>query len=632
MRISQHIKPIQLVKPKKLNFVPINPKSFLQQKGQTKQSVSLSRDFYIYAGFILAIVLSSSLWSAITLYNSQKAALQDQLITQSQLIDTELSNYLNHVSHIAEDKGHKIALKQGDLNEIDYLFKRNFFFSVTKSGLKRKAFIWPHFSWVDKKGNILVKSEIGILAKPERTRDFKYLYQSTINSWQLHLSEPYFDTSQDKTFIDASLGVSNLKTDKYIGSITTRFNIEKLVEAIKLGLKPDTKFIVLDEEFKIIIQSDDNLMNNDDFFVSKLANIDPEAEVLIMDNRLKYRGDAYKIYRKSSDYPFIILTGYDSKSFNKEFTINIIERFVALFGAAFFIGIILFFQRKRIIKEENVNKKLLEENNLKLVDLNNKLEHQNELAKKSKKSQEKFLSETRQNIIEDTVINISKDIATILDGEAGNIILTKKTSQDLHKNILGSCAKILAYVSDNLNLSQVNVKKIITDAIEMAHYDANVNEIELIADIEDKIVDIYVDERSIKHVIIALINYAMEDRKRGSNSFVKIIAKNKKDGNRDILQIIFEDNGHGISEEMRMNFQQNAEKEGKNGNNISLSLQSIKSILGAHKSTLQINNVFGEGSVMTIEIPYVEASEKLGEKAKNEINKSANVVELFPRK
>jgi len=608
-----------------------NPKSFLQKKEQTKHSISLSRDFYIYAGFILAIVLSSSLWSAIALYNSQKAALQDQLITQSQLINNELNNYLNYTSHIAEDKGHKIALKQGDLNEIDYLFKRNFFFSITKSGLKRKAFIWPNFSWVDKKGNILVKSEIGILAKPEKVKDAKHLYQSTINSWQLHLSEPYFDALQDKTFIDASLGVSNLKTDKYIGSITTRFNIEKLVEAIKLGLKPDTKFIVLDEEFKIIIQSDDNLINNDDFFASKLTNIDPEAEVLIIENRLKYQGNAYKIYRKSSDYPFIILTGYDSKSFNKEFTINIIERFIALFGAAFFIGIILFFQRKRIIKEEKENKKLLEENNLKLIDLNNKLGHQNELAKKSKKSQEKFLSETRQNIIEDTVINISKDIATILDGEAGNIILTKKTSEDLHKKILGSCAKILSYVSENLNLSHINVKKIITDAIEMAHYDANINEVELIAVIDDKIADICVDERSIKHVIVALINYVMEDRKRGKNSFIKITAKNKVENNEGsnhkVLQIIFEDNGHGISEEMRMSFQQNAEKEGKNENNISLSLQSIKSILGAHKSTLQINNIVGEGSVVIIEMPYQLPSEELG----SEINKSGNVVELFPK-
>ncbi len=605
-----------------------NPiKSFFTKEKNTGK-ISLSKDFYIYASFILAIVFASSLWSAFALYKSQKNALQQQLINQSQLIDTQLNNYLNYVSHIAEDKGHKIALKKGDLKYISDLFKRNFFFPVTKSGLERKAFVWPHFSWVDKKGNILVKSEVGILSKPEKINPAKHLYQSSINSWQLHLSEPYNDTSEDKTFIDASLGVSDLNNEEYIGAILTRFNIEKLVGAIKVGLKEETKFIILDEELKIIIQSDHNLTDHNDFFVKKLANIDPGIDLEVIEGKLKYNNNIYKIYKKSSDYPFIILTGYDANSFSKEFIINLIKRFLAIFGTAFFIAIILFFQRQRIIKEEQENKKLLEENNLKLMELNNKLGLQNELAKKSSKSREKFLSESRQDIIEDTIIKITKDIATILDHEQGNVVITKQTSIDLHKKILGSCAKILSYVSDNLKLSDVNVKKIITDAIDMAHYDANINNVELISDIEEKIPDIHVDERSIKHVIIALINYAMDDRKRDKNSFVKITAKTKTINNQKFLQIIFEDNGHGISEEMRMNFQQSAEVEGKKENNTSLSLHSITSILSAHKSTLKIDNEMGKGSVMTIEIPYNTAEEKL---KKDEPKETNNIVNLFPK-
>jgi K+-sensing histidine kinase KdpD len=213
-----------------------------------------------------------------------------------------------------------------------------------------------------------------------------------------------------------------------------------------------------------------------------------------------------------------------------------------------------------------------------------------------------------------------------LDHEEGNIILAKKTLIDLHKKMLGSCAKILSYVSDSLNFCQVNVKKIIEEAIEMAHYDADINQVELIADIQEKIVDIYADERSIKHVIIALINYAMEDRKRDSeNSFVKITAKTKKQEDHQFLQLIFEDNGHGISEQIRMNFKQTAQKEGKNENNISLSLQAIRSILASHQSTLQIKNIAGQGSTMVVEIPYNLTQDAL----KNNQDKS-NIIELFP--
>ncbi|MDA0902491.1 MAG: hypothetical protein O3B09_03685, partial [Proteobacteria bacterium] len=174
---------------------------------KSRKIISLSKDYYIYAGFILAIATISSLYSAVRLYNSQKLSLTNQLISGSQLIDTQLGNYFNYVSHIAEDKGYKISLKKGDIKHIDHLFKRSFFFPVTAHGLKKKAFIWPHMSWIDKNGNILVKSEIGILPKPQKAEESQELYLSSKDHWQMHLSNPYYDPIQRKTLINAFLGV-----------------------------------------------------------------------------------------------------------------------------------------------------------------------------------------------------------------------------------------------------------------------------------------------------------------------------------------------------------------------------------------------------------------------------------------
>jgi signal transduction histidine kinase len=639
-----------------------------------KKFSSLSKNYYIYAGFILSIVLLSLSWSAISLYKSQKNVLQNQLISQSQLIDSKLNNYFNYVSHIAEDKGHKIALKGDDLGNIAYLFKRNFFFPVTKAGLKRKAFIWPHFSWVDENRNVLVNSSAGVLPKRQKINNSKHLYQSTINSWQLNLSDPHDSKFEDESFIEASLGVSNLENEKYIGSIITKFNISKLVEAIKFDLKEETKFIILNEEIKIIIDPDNHLINDDDFFARELANITPNAGLVALKKKLKYRGNIYQIYKKSSEYPFIILTGYNNSSFNKEFVINFIEKFIILFGTTFVVFAILVFQRQRIIKPinnlaiiarklgrgesdveiENLNysqkrkyaseinelyqgisltKNLInneKEINLKLIELNNKLEQQNEIAKKSTKSREKFLIETRQDIIEETMIKITKDIVRIIDHQEGNVVMTKQTLIDLNKKILGSCAKILSFVSDNLNFLPVNVEKIILEAIDMSHYEASINNVQLSTNIADKIADINIDERSIKHVIVALINYLMEDVKKGeNNSFVKIGAKSKKEKGEKFLEIIFEDNGHGISEEMRMNFRQANSKESKNENNISLTLQAIRSILTSHKATLTINSQVGLGNVIMIKMPY--GTEAI--KVKNDLSKNfENVIDLFPEK
>ncbi|MFT5702683.1 MAG: signal transduction histidine kinase [Rickettsiales bacterium] len=650
-------------------------KYFFNKKNKSNQKfASLSKNYYIYAGFILSIVLLSLSWSAISLYKSQKNVLQNQLISQSQLIDSKLNNYFNYVSHIAEDKGHKIALKGDDLGNIAYLFKRNFFFPVTKAGLKRKAFIWPHFSWVDENRNVLVNSSAGVLPKRQKINNSKHLYQSTINSWQLNLSDPHDSKFEDESFIEASLGVSNLENEKYIGSIITKFNISKLVEAIKFDLKEETKFIILNEEIKIIIDPDNHLINDDDFFARELANITPNAGLVALKKKLKYRGNIYQIYKKSSEYPFIILTGYNNSSFNKEFVINFIEKFIILFGTTFVVFAILVFQRQRIIKPinnlaiiarklgrgesdveiENLNysqkrkyaseinelyqgisltKNLInneKEINLKLIELNNKLEQQNEIAKKSTKSREKFLIETRQDIIEETMIKITKDIVRIIDHQEGNVVMTKQTLIDLNKKILGSCAKILSFVSDNLNFLPVNVEKIILEAIDMSHYEASINNVQLSTNIADKIADINIDERSIKHVIVALINYLMEDVKKGeNNSFVKIGAKSKKEKGEKFLEIIFEDNGHGISEEMRMNFRQANSKESKNENNISLTLQAIRSILTSHKATLTINSQVGLGNVIMIKMPY--GTEAI--KVKNDLSKNfENVIDLFPEK
>lgn len=605
-------------------------KSFLiKKRDETKKSISSSKDFYLYAGFILAIALISSLWSGISLYKSQKIALQNQLTNESQLIDTRLNNYLNNISHIAEDKGHKISLKDAELQYIAHLFKRNFFFPVTKSGLKKKAFTWPHFSWIDKKGNILVKSEIGVLSKAKKAKNSKHLYQSSTNPWQLNLSDPYFDSFANKTFIDASIGISDLDSEKHIGTISTKINIGKLIKSIKEDLQEDTKFIILNEELKIIIGSDENLQDVK-FFAKNMAEVDSNIDFFIIKNQLKYNNNTYVIYKKSYEYPFIILTGYDSSSFQKEFITNYVERFLSLFGAAIFIGIILFFQRQKIIKSEK-------KTNEKLIELNSKLEYQNEAAKKSKQSRDKFLSQSRQSIIEDTIIKITQDVNKILDCENKDILVTKKTIHDTHKKILTSCAKILSYICENFNFTNVSTKKIIEESIEMAHHDADINNVKLHFEAPLKISDIYADERSMKHVIISLINYAMDDRKRGKEvSFVKITAKNKKQKDQKFLQIVFQDNGHGISEEMRMNFEQASQKENTNSNNTSLSLYAIRSILSSHNATLQIDNISGKGSIITIQIAQKSPTKKIKEDPQGndtpsgDSSESSNVINLFP--
>ena len=668
----------------------IDPFSKRKNK-KVKNFSSLSSDYFIYAGFILAITIFSSIYSAIKLYNAQQNNLNNKLESQAQLIDTHISDYIKYVSHIVEDKGYKIALTEGNLKNIEYIFKRNFFFPVTKSGLKKKAFIWPHFSWIDNQRNILAKSEYGILQSPIKIDNSQHLYLSTVDHWQLHLSDPYQNPISEKVFIDATLGVADIENEKYIGSIATKFNIKKIINNINSGIDNNIEYLILSEDFKSIIDSKASLTTSD-FFAHKLIDIVTTNTNSIFTQPIEFQNNTYKLYKKSEQYPFIILTGYNAELTNKQFLTNIFKRIFELFSASFLVLAILFLQRQRIIRpinklaniarkiasgtrdseitqnledktkkvpleihelreallltkrtveQEVKHKKLAQQNSLKLSQINEALEHQNESVKKSKKSHEQFLSEVQNEVIEDAIKKIVIDTTKILDNEQNDIIITKQARNEFYKNLLKSCSKILFYVSDDLKPSYCDIKKLIEESVEINRYNAQINRVELNIKISQNIGDIYVDHRSIKHALASLINYAMEDRKRGKKPFVQINAKNRKTKEQKFLEIILKDNGHGISEEMRKNFQETSEKQGKNKNNMLLNLEAIRHILKLHNAQLTIESIASQGSTITITIPHQKPENKQSKTtSKNatkshENNKSFSsnkVIKLFPQK
>ena len=94
---------------------------------------------------------------------------------------------------------------------------------------------------------------------------------------------------------------------------------------------------------------------------------------------------------------------------------------------------------------------------------------------------------------------------------------------------------------------------------------------------------------------------------------------------------------------MRMSFQKNSQTDKKNDNNIALNIYAIRYILNLHGATLDINNITGKGSVITIEIPCQKAINEDEDIERLMIDKNSkktaaskssknidNVIDLFP--
>lgn len=655
-----------------------------------KEGHSLAYDYFLFALFIIVIALCSSAWFVWKNYYAQKKAVEDRLALQAQLVDGELASYIQYVAHIAEDKGYKIALwGANDLKHIDYMFKRRFLFKKTTTGLKDKIFRWPHFSWIDTSGKVVVKSEYGVLPSPVSIPSEKHLFLSSGEYWQLHFSDVQYDAERETVYIDASLGITDVE-GAYVGTIMTRFEVDKIVKAIKERLVDDNvSFLILNDKKQVVMQSDFITPLDKDVFAESLKDMNVDVKkATILPFSLFYQGNLYKAYKPSTEYPFIILTGYNPNLSSKEFWLVTTERLVEIFAAVIFILAILFIYRRKLVKPieylaeasktigagdttvdtcnftkngrkgifpveiyelqkglettksyikevQEVTEKLqksnitLGERTKELERLKTILEEKRDVARKSKGMREKFLSEVQKGTVEGAVNAIINEITHILEKEKGIVQMSKKEIQDALEGLLRQCAKIITFTSDEVVLSEVDVEEIIYECVAIQSEDADIKEVDLITRINKNIPRIQADKLKLRQVISALIYYALEDRKVGRKSFIRISACRWRWKGVDALRLIFVDNGHGLSEEERSQMEEVWSEEEDNAlkknNGTALGLIAVRHLLALHKGVLRIRNKRGKGNVMTVNIPYgtLPQEESSTTKTKKSSNKPA---------
>lgn len=148
-----------------------------------------------------------------------------------------------------------------------------------------------------------------------------------------------------------------------------------------------------------------------------------------------------------------------------------------------------------------------------------------------------------------------------------------------------------------LKISRIDIVKELSDVIEAMQERAERENIEIIPNLFAGRIYINADGNRLKQVFVNIIDNAIKYGKNGG--FVKITLKRLNNS----VQIIFEDNGCGISKNDLPKIRQKFFKANKSARGSGIGLAVSDEIIALHRGELNIESTLGEGTAVTINLP-----------------------------
>ncbi|MBI4650082.1 PAS domain S-box protein [Candidatus Desantisbacteria bacterium] len=176
-------------------------------------------------------------------------------------------------------------------------------------------------------------------------------------------------------------------------------------------------------------------------------------------------------------------------------------------------------------------------------------------------------------------------------------------------NLIENYLLINRMETDNfeLNLKNMNIKKILFDVIKDIQSQASNNHIQIKTSFEENIPEILADKTHIERIFYNILSNAIKYSKPISGQSIYIEIKK----NIDFINVIVADEGIGIPEEEMKNLFikykrfQNVKKIKGTG----LGLYIAKKMIEAHKGKINIESEYGKYTKVTISLPYYHCNE-----------------------
>lgn len=550
-----------------------------------------SGKYLFFSGVFLSFLLVVfSIFSYVE-YHSHKKELQNRLFVGSQHVNDRLTQLFDETNRLMIYVGKQIASYDEYDKNISKIDRDNAYnaefvsrvlLNASESITQKNDYLqsWYFFDWTSQMNLQVVNSQVGVSKNPPDMSHRSYIHKCRGTPWKLYMSSPSIDIPAGVWVIPGGTGITD-RNKTYLGTLTVGFSVAELNAMLQSLLSAyKMSFLVLDEDFGIILQSFDNAIDpKSTYYRNLLRGLDPfsKREGLLKEP-ISYKKIRYLHYKKMRHYPYyIILTGFDTSQVTSGlfsiFTLPILGfLFVGFFGIFLF-----YFMGQRIVTSAKQSDKLKE-------DFMTRLHHQTKGALKG-------------------ISEASSALLGNLRGEPSSKLSTEKQIHFVNM-IQNSVMNIQSVTTNLLDLTYVDVNKVLRKCVAVQSKAAFLKEVRIEVREYPDLPLIYADELRLQQIFLGLLSLSIDYIPRKGE--VQIATELRQSKEKPLLVLVVQDNGFRLEEEdlNRINEKFNSKGLDHKIGGFTLDLSSVRKLIEMHHGTFTIQNTGREGKIMTLEFPY----------------------------
>ena len=305
---------------------------------------SLSRDFALLSAAVLFLLLLISGWVTYSSYEQNSERIGEELGKEAARVERTLASEMSAANHMLVALGKQIVLDPShDLIRVAQMLK----------SFDSKGYIYAVFTLVNPDEKIVVSSNRGVLDVPVDASDRDYVKKAFAEPWKMHIGRPVEGHVSNRWVIPVAMGLTDY-TGKFVGTLVISIDINTLTEQISSLVKRDgISFAIISKTLIALTQvSDDKDFVTNNFPAKKLMNVDfaTNPSGLLANGSLFWGTGTYTYYRVSSDYPYIVLLGYDPQYSDETMRNLLWSRLIQMLMIAVFFVLFLWIMRTRMVK------------------------------------------------------------------------------------------------------------------------------------------------------------------------------------------------------------------------------------------------------------------------------------------
>lgn len=266
----------------------------------------------------------------------------------SNRIEMVLNKTFNYATSLSTVAGKKIV--NSDHHNLKKI--HSIFVNIAKTqNIKDSAICWTFLDWVNRGNKQLVNTVTGINKNPPDMAKLgrEYSWKMVKKPWELKFSKPTIGVPSNDYTIPAGLWVK--KNNNFIGAVALGISINKLNNKIMAQINKNIDFMIINkDDYNLVFKSEVLARKITPTYQQKSyknwASISSKKRILpvdgFIDKPIKIKDMKY-IHSKElkEEYPYIILTGYNSNLLFKKIVKDSFIIFLQVFGISLILAILL---------------------------------------------------------------------------------------------------------------------------------------------------------------------------------------------------------------------------------------------------------------------------------------------------